>query len=199
MDKFKTEAKKARAEVTTLKKTVESYQNIQTLIKSESHDIESTIKNFAENSDSFSQITTSYVFFKKEYDKLKEAKRTLENQNKTYRRKVRLSAQQFRKCCDIFCSKMGKHRWKMTYLILFFNFREILNLFMPPSGRNIRRFHWNPIKIQKNLFCCNKFFIHYLKDFRQKIKKFRIQKERFSSLDGLVFNFLVHFECIVRK
>ena len=93
MEKFKTDAKKARSEVSALQKTIESFQNIQTLIRSDAHDIESTIKNFSGNPDSINQISTSYVFFKKEYDKLKDSKRLLENENRSYRKKVRLESQ----------------------------------------------------------------------------------------------------------
>lgn len=96
MEKFKNDAKRSRSELVALQKTTESYHNIVKLMKSESRDIENTIKNFADNPDSFNQITTSYVFFKKEFDRLKESKRILEQENKTYRKKADSYSQQLR-------------------------------------------------------------------------------------------------------
>jgi len=52
------------------------------------------LKKFADTPDSFNQISTSYVVIKKEFDKLKESKRTLENEKRSYRKKAESSARE---------------------------------------------------------------------------------------------------------
>jgi len=94
MEKFKNEAKRAKNEVASLHKKFEAVRNIQELITVESHDVETTLKKFAESPDSFNQISTSYLVLKKEFDRVKDSKRTLENEKRSYRKKAEASAKE---------------------------------------------------------------------------------------------------------
>jgi len=96
MEKFKSAAKNAEAALHKERNKVHAYHNIQALMECNAHDIDATIRNFADNPDSFNQIGTSYVFFKKEYDRLKEAKRQLEMENRTHKKKADACSQQLK-------------------------------------------------------------------------------------------------------
>eukprot|EP00111_Clytia_hemisphaerica_P005984 TCONS_00017310-protein len=88
LEKYKTEAQRARAKAASVENELINFKSISELVKGERHAVEAMVKNYSDTPDAVNVVSTSYVLLKKEYDKLKDSKKKIESEKKTYRRQA---------------------------------------------------------------------------------------------------------------
>lgn len=94
LEKYKTEAQRARNQANEFENQLNNYKNINEMIKGNRHDVEMMVKSYSDTPDSLNVVATSFVMLKKEYDKIKDAKRKLEVDKKDFRRKAEIAGQE---------------------------------------------------------------------------------------------------------
>ncbi|XP_065656185.1 E3 ubiquitin-protein ligase TRAIP isoform X2 [Hydra vulgaris] len=88
LEKVQSDYEKSKAEVISLEKKLNSFANINVLVKADRQEVESILKNCADSSESLIQIKTSYIILKNAFDKLQDTKNKLEAEKKQLKRHI---------------------------------------------------------------------------------------------------------------